>query len=114
MTQRYWLHTALIALLVLLAFDLAQFNSQGLGQLPLERIEDIAIGCALALLGTAAALALVWFLQSRFGALGSEMLSGVALQRRDWFLLLLLPLSFALLATFAARVTVLRALGRTL
>jgi cell division transport system permease protein len=64
--------------------------------------------------GTAAALALVWFLQSRFGALGSEMLSGVALQQRDWFLLLLLPLSFALLATFAARIAVLRALGRTL
>jgi cell division transport system permease protein len=66
------------------------------------------------LLGTVLALGLVWFLQSRFGALGSEMLSGVALQQRDWFLLLLLPLSFALLATFAARVAVLRALGKTL
>lgn len=64
--------------------------------------------------GTAAALGLVWFLQSRFGALGSELLSGVALQQRDWFLLLLLPLSFALLATFAARIAVLRALGRKL
>jgi cell division transport system permease protein len=63
------------------------------------------------LLGTGAALALVWFLQSRHGAVGSEMLSGVALQQRDWFLLLLLPLGFALLATFAARVAVLRALG---
>ena len=66
------------------------------------------------LLGTVLALGLVWFLQSRFGALGSEMLSGVALQQRDWFLLLLLPLSFALLATFAARIAVLRALGKTL
>jgi cell division transport system permease protein len=66
------------------------------------------------LLGTGAALALVWFLQSRMTLVGSEMLSGVALQQRDWFLLLLLPLGFALLATVAARGTVLRALGRTL
>ena len=72
---------------------------------------DTLLGGAL---GTALALGLVWFLQSRFGALGSEMLSGVALQRRDWFLLLLLPLGFALLATFAARIAVLRALGKTL
>jgi len=64
--------------------------------------------------GTAAALGMVWFLQSRFGALGSEILSGVALEQRDWFLLLLLPLTFALLATFAARLAVLRKLGRTL
>jgi cell division transport system permease protein len=66
------------------------------------------------LLGTLVALGLVWFLQTRMSALGSEMLGGVALQQRDWFLLLLLPLSFALLATFAARVAVLRALGKTL
>jgi Fusaric acid resistance protein-like len=55
LTRRYWLHTGLIALLVLLAYDLALFNSQGLGLLPLERIQDILIGCALALIGTAAA-----------------------------------------------------------
>ena len=64
--------------------------------------------------GSLAALGLVWFLQSRFGSLGSEIMSGVALQQRDWFILLLLPLSFALLATFAARMAVLRKLGRTL
>ena len=66
------------------------------------------------MLGTAGALGLVWFLQSRMGALGSEMLSGVALQQRDWFVLLLLPIGFALLATLAARAAVLRALGKTL
>jgi hypothetical protein len=54
--ERYWLHTGLIALMVLLAYDLAQFNLQGLGRLPIERIEDILIGCAMALIGTAAAL----------------------------------------------------------
>lgn len=66
------------------------------------------------LAGTVAALVLVWFLQARLSAIGSEMLGGVALQRHDWFLLLLLPLSFALLATFAARIAVLRNLGKRL
>ncbi|MDT8760626.1 permease [Sphingomonas psychrotolerans] len=64
--------------------------------------------------GTAAALVLVWFLQARLTAVGSEMLGGVALQQRDWFLLLLLPLGFALLSTIAARVAVLRTLGKRL
>jgi hypothetical protein len=68
-TQRYWLHTALIALLVLLAFDLAQFNSQGLGQLPLERIVDILIGCGLALAGTAAAFPRALFSHVASGAI---------------------------------------------
>jgi cell division transport system permease protein len=66
------------------------------------------------LAGALAALALVWFLQARMDAVGSEMLSGVALQQRDWLLLLLLPVSFALLATLAARASVLRALGKRL
>lgn len=66
------------------------------------------------LAGTAAALALVWFLQARLSAVGSEMLGGVALQQRDWLLLLLLPIGFALVATVAARVAVLRALGKRL
>lgn len=66
------------------------------------------------LLGTGAALGLVAFLQVRMQGLGSEMLAGVALQQRDWLILLLLPLSFALLAALAARITVLRALGRRL
>jgi cell division transport system permease protein len=66
------------------------------------------------LLGSAAAMGMVWFLQSRMIGLGSEMLSGIALQQRDWFILLLLPIGFALLATFAARAAVLRALGKTL
>lgn len=72
---------------------------------------DTMIGGAV---GTGFALGLAWFLQTRFGALGSEVMSGVALQQRDWFLLLLLPIGFALLATFAARIAVLRALGKTL
>jgi len=66
------------------------------------------------LAGTAAALVMVWFLQGRLTAVGSEMLGGVALQQRDWFLLLLLPLGFALLSTLAARIAVLGALGKRL
>jgi cell division transport system permease protein len=66
------------------------------------------------LAGTVAALVLVWFLQGRLRAVGSEMLGGVALQQRDWLLLLLLPLGFALLSTLAARVAVLRTLGKRL
>lgn len=66
------------------------------------------------LLGTACAMALVWFLQARSASIGSELLNGVALTQRDWLLLPLLPIGFALLATLAARVAVLRALGRTL
>lgn len=66
------------------------------------------------LAGTATALLLVWFLQGRLSAVGSEMLGGVALQQRDWFLLLLLPFAFALLATLAARIAVLRTLGTRL
>lgn len=66
------------------------------------------------LTGAAAALALVWFLQTRIAALGSEMLGGVALARGDWLLLLLAPVGFALVATFAARFSVLRALGTRL
>lgn len=66
------------------------------------------------LAGTVAGLALVWLLEARLSAVGSEMLGGVALQQRDWFLLVLLPLGFALLATVAARIAVLRALGTRL
>jgi hypothetical protein len=54
LTNRYWLHTALIALMVLLAYDLAELN-QGIAQLLPERVIDMLLGCAMALVGTAAA-----------------------------------------------------------
>ena len=66
------------------------------------------------LLGTSAALAAAWLLGRQAGALGSELLSGVALDRADWIMLASIPLLFALLAMVAARSGVLRALGRTL
>ena len=55
--NRYWLHTALIALLVLLAYDLTELkteglNAQGMAGLLMERMKDILLGCAMALIGT--------------------------------------------------------------
>lgn len=52
LANRYWLHTALIALLVLLAYDLSELD-QGIAKLLPERIIDMLIGCAMALIGTA-------------------------------------------------------------
>jgi uncharacterized membrane protein YccC len=53
--NRYWLHTALIALMVLLAYDLAEFDAQSISRLLFERVVDMLLGCAIALVGTAAA-----------------------------------------------------------
>jgi Fusaric acid resistance protein-like len=52
LANRYWLHTALIALMILLVYDLAEFSSH---KLLFERVIDMLLGCAIALVGTAAA-----------------------------------------------------------
>ncbi len=65
-------------------------------------------------IGTMAALGAVWLLGRQTSALGSELLGSIALADADWVLLALVPLAFALLAMAAARVAVLRTLGRTL
>jgi cell division transport system permease protein len=65
-------------------------------------------------LGTMAALGAVWLLGRQTAGLGSELLGSIALADADWILLALVPLAFALLAMGAARVAVLRTLGRTL
>lgn len=72
---------------------------------------DTLLGGAL---GTAAALATAWLLGQQAGALGSELLSGVALARADWISLAVIPLAFAVMAMVAARSGVLRTLARTL
>lgn len=66
------------------------------------------------LLGTAGALAAIWLLGRQTAGLGSELLGSVALAQIDWVMLALTPLLFALLAMAAARIAVLRTLGRTL
>jgi hypothetical protein len=55
--SRYWLHTALIAVLVLLAYDLINIGSEDIDVLLMERLKDMLIGCAVALVGTAVAFA---------------------------------------------------------
>ncbi len=65
-------------------------------------------------IGTMAALGAVWLLGRQTSALGSELLGSIALADADWVLLALVPIAFALLAMGAARVAVLRTLGRTL
>ena len=62
--ERYWLHTALIALVVMLAYDLTELSMQlpdhgvsaeSMADLLMERMKDILLGCAMALIGTVAA-----------------------------------------------------------
>jgi cell division transport system permease protein len=72
---------------------------------------DAAIGGAA---GGAAALAVLAFLGTRLAALGSQLLGGITLGPGDWALLVLLPLAFVLLATVAARMTVVGALRESL
>jgi len=55
LASRYWLHTALIALMILLAYDLAEFDSESISKLLFERVIDMLLGSAIALVGTAAA-----------------------------------------------------------
>jgi uncharacterized membrane protein YccC len=55
---RYWLHSALIALLVLLAYDLATAAGSGNGSMSalfIDRLTDVSLGAVLALIGTAIA-----------------------------------------------------------
>jgi uncharacterized membrane protein YccC len=56
--QRYWLHTALIALLVLLAYAVATAagsDRDSMATLFVARVADVAVGAILALIGTAIA-----------------------------------------------------------
>jgi uncharacterized membrane protein YccC len=53
--HRYWLHTGLIALMVLLAYDLTLLNSPDITNLLTQRLEDILLGCMIALVGTVVA-----------------------------------------------------------
>ena len=72
---------------------------------------DTAIGGAI---GGIAALAMTALIGSRLTGLGSALASGAALTAGAWITLVLLPLLFVVLATLAARIAVLRALGATL
>jgi Fusaric acid resistance protein-like len=60
LTIRYWLHTALIALMILLAYDLVILDTGGIEDLLGERLRDMLHGCAIALVGTAVAFPHRW------------------------------------------------------
>ena len=66
------------------------------------------------LAGTLLALVVIGFIGVQIAALGSDLLGGIAFGARDWVMLIGLPILFALLATVAARLAVLRALERYL
>ncbi len=56
--NRYWLHTGLIALLILLAYDLvtvAGGAGEDIPRLFMERLVDVSVGSVLALIGTVVA-----------------------------------------------------------
>jgi uncharacterized membrane protein YccC len=55
LAHRYWLHTGLIAFMVLLAYDLTLLDTHSITNLLSERLEDILLGCAMGLVGTAVA-----------------------------------------------------------
>ena len=64
--------------------------------------------------GGVAALLVVAFIGVRLHGLGSDLLGGVTLGGVDWVALALLPIAFVVLATLAARVTIVRALRHIL
>lgn len=66
------------------------------------------------IVGGVAALGVIAIIGVRLRLLGSELLGGIMLSVLDWVLLVCLPIGFVLLATGAARVTIVRALRRTL
>lgn len=65
---------------------------------------DTLIGGAI---GAIAAMIAVWLLVGQMTGLGSDLVSGAVLTRRDWLILAVLPLLFAGVATLAARIAVL-------
>ena len=72
---------------------------------------DTAIG---GIVGTLGGIAVVVFVGLRLQGLGSDLLGSVTLGIGGWIALALLPLFFIVLATIAARVTIVAALRRTL
>jgi len=68
---------------------------------------DTVIGGAI---GAVAAMAAVWAILNQMSGLGSELVGGAVLVQRDWLVLAALPIVFALVATLAARIAVLRRL----
>ena len=67
-----------------------------------------------AVLGLVVAIGVIILLGRRIGEIGSGLVGSIALPGVAWLILLCLPALAGLLALLVARVTVQRALGRTL
>jgi cell division transport system permease protein len=65
-------------------------------------------------IGMAVAVGVVLLVGVQLDALGSDLVAGLRLGMGDWVILACLPLAFAMLATFTARLAVLAALRRVL
>ena len=65
-------------------------------------------------IGTVLAMVAVLVIGRQVAAIDSVLVGGIALRWGDWAILALLPIAFALLATLAARVAVLRTLRTVL
>jgi cell division transport system permease protein len=65
-------------------------------------------------IGLVAALIVMLLIGNRISAIGSDMLDGAHIGLKGWLMIAILPLIGALVSTFAARITVLRALRRAL
>jgi cell division transport system permease protein len=61
-------------------------------------------------IGAVAAIVAVWAITRQMSGLGSELIGGAVLGQRDWLILAALPFLFAIVATGAARIAVLRRL----
>ena len=72
---------------------------------------DVSFG---AVLGLAGALLLVWLVGRSAGFMAGDLIGSVALPSWGWIVLALLPLLFIVVAWVAARMTLLRALSRSL
>lgn len=60
--------------------------------------------------GAVVAMVAIWAITRQMSGLGSELVGGAALAQRDWLILAALPVLFAIVATLAARIAVLRRL----
>ncbi len=66
--RNYWLHSALVLVFILIAVQINALSSMGTQELISERIRDVLIGCALAVIGTLFA----------FGVRGADDAGGTA------------------------------------
>lgn len=96
-------HRDTIAILHMLGSTDVQVARLFQRRIALDTVIGGTIGAVVAMVG-------IWLIVREMNGIGSELVGGAALTVRDWLLLAALPLLFAIVATLAARVAVLRRL----